>query len=89
MSDQEKFDKAQTDVKNLSKTPSNDELLKLYAFFKQATVGDVSGSRPGMLKVKDRAKYDAWSKVKGSGPDSAQSDYVTLVEGLISNYGLS
>ncbi len=85
----EQFDKAQIDVKNLKKTPSNDELLKLYAFFKQATNGDVTGSRPGILKVKDRAKYDAWSKIKGSSSDSAKSEYVSLVEGLITNYGIN
>ena len=85
----EQFDKAQIDVKNLKKTPSNDELLKLYAFFKQGTNGDVTGSRPGILKVKDRAKYDAWSKIKGSSSDSAKSEYVSLVEGLITNYGIN
>lgn len=87
MSDQ--FDKAQVDVKNLKKTPSNDELLKLYAFYKQATIGDVTGSRPGMLKVKDRAKYDAWAGIKGTDSDKAKNDYVSLVETLISNYGVN
>lgn len=37
------FDKAAEDVKTLSKRPSDDELLELYALFKQATVGDVTG----------------------------------------------
>ena len=44
------------------KRPSNDQLLDLYAFYKQATEGDVSGSRPGMLDLKGRAKYDAWAE---------------------------
>lgn len=85
----EKFKKSQVDVKNLKKTPSNDELLKLYALFKQGTIGDVKGSRPGILKVKDRAKYDAWAKNKGLSADSAQVEYISLVENLISNYGLN
>lgn len=34
------FDKAAEDVKNLNGTPSNDDLLELYAFFKQANFGD-------------------------------------------------
>jgi len=87
MTDQASFEKAQIDVKNLNAKPSNDELLKLYAFFKQAGNGDVSGSRPGMLKVKDRAKFDAWAKIKGTSNSDAQGEYVTFVNSLISNYG--
>ena len=40
------FEDAQSRVKQLSKSPSTDDLLELYAFYKQATNGDVSGSRP-------------------------------------------
>ena len=43
-----KFEDAQSRVKGLSKAPSNDDLLELYALYKQATAGDVSGSRPGI-----------------------------------------
>ena len=58
----ESFEEAQKRVKTLTESPGNDELLELYALFKQATVGDVSGSRPGMLEFKGRAKFDAWTK---------------------------
>jgi diazepam-binding inhibitor (GABA receptor modulating acyl-CoA-binding protein) len=47
-----KFEDAQARVKKLAKSPSNDDLLELYALYKQATTGDVSGSRPGMLDMK-------------------------------------
>ncbi len=77
-----KFEDAQVRVKKLSKTPSNDDLLELYAFYKQATSGDVSGSRPGMLDLKGRAKYDAWAKKKGTSKDDAMTGYVALVDRL-------
>jgi acyl-CoA-binding protein len=77
-----KFEDAQKRVKQLSKTPSNDELLELYALYKQATAGDVSGSRPGMLDLKGRAKYDAWAKTKGTSKDAAMTKYVALVDRL-------
>ena len=77
-----KFEDAQTRVKKLSKSPSNDDLLELYALYKQATAGDVSGSRPGMLDLKGRAKYDAWAKAKGTAKDAAMSKYVALVDRL-------
>ena len=77
-----KCEDAQTLVKQLSKSPSTDDLLELYALYKQATSGDVSGSRPGMLDMKGRAKYDAWSKKKGTSKDDAMTSYVALVDRL-------
>jgi diazepam-binding inhibitor (GABA receptor modulating acyl-CoA-binding protein) len=78
----ERFADAQTRVKGLSQAPSNDDLLELYALFKQATAGDVSGSRPGMMDFKGRAKFDAWTKKKGTGKDAAMEAYVALVDRL-------
>lgn len=77
-----KFEDAQTRVKSLSKAPSTDDLLELYAFYKQATAGDVSGSRPGMLDMKGRAKFDAWTKKKGIAKDAAIASYIALVDRL-------
>ena len=77
-----KFEAAQKRAKELTKTPSNDELLELYAFYKQATAGDVSGSRPGMLDLKGRAKFDAWGKKKGTSKDDAMTKYVAFVDKL-------
>ena len=79
-----KFEDAQKRVKQLSKSPSNEDLLELYALYKQATVGDVTGSRPGMLDMKGRAKFDAWSKKKGTSKDDAMTAYVALVDRLAS-----
>ncbi|MCA9590319.1 MAG: acyl-CoA-binding protein [Myxococcales bacterium] len=77
-----KFEDAQSRVKGLSKAPSNDDLLELYALYKQATAGDVSGSRPGMMDFKGRAKFDAWTGKKGVSKDAAMEKYVALVDRL-------
>lgn len=82
MSLTEDFEAAQARVKTLSQMPSTDDLLKLYALYKQGTVGDVTGKRPGMLDMKGRAKYDAWNKEKGTGTDDAMQGYVGLVDQL-------
>lgn len=79
----EKFAAAQERVKTLTRRPSNDELLELYALFKQGTTGDVQGSRPGMFDLKGRAKYDAWATKRGWAADRAQQAYVDLVDRLI------
>lgn len=54
----------------------------LYALYKQATEGDVSGERPGGFDFKAIAKYDAWAGVKGKSKDDAMKEYVSLVDRL-------
>ena len=66
--------------KTLPKRPDNDTLLQMYSLFKQATVGDVSGARPGMLDLRGRAKYDAWAGKRGMSKDDAMTAYVALVD---------
>lgn len=78
----DKFADAKERVEKLDTRPSNDRLLELYGLYKQATEGDVSGSRPGMLDLKGRAKFDAWSKRKGLSKDDAMKAYVALVDAL-------
>ena len=75
----QRFADAQAKIKPVTGL-GNDVLLDMYALYKQATVGDVSGSRPGMLDLKGRAKYDAWAKQKGTSKDSAMAAYIALVE---------
>ncbi len=83
MSDLEtRFATAAREAQALPKRPTDQVLLKLYAFYKQATVGDVAGSRPGMMDMAGRFKYDAWAKLKGTGKDQAMQSYVDLVEQL-------
>jgi acyl-CoA-binding protein len=77
------FTKAQERIKTLKSQPSNDTLLELYSLFKQATVGDVDGKRPGLLDLKGRAKFDAWAGRKGTSKDAAMQQYVALVNRLV------
>ena len=76
------FEQAALDSKKLTKRPDNNTLLKLYALYKQATSGDVSGSRPGGFDMEAKLKYDAWAKLKGKTTDAAMQEYVALVESL-------
>lgn len=86
MSDQATFEQAQSDVKTLTKRPSNDDLLFLYAHFKQGSEGDVKGKRPGMLDMVGRAKYDAWDKLKGMDQAAARQKYVDKVQALLKSH---
>jgi acyl-CoA-binding protein len=83
----EKFQSAVAHSKELTKRPSNEELLQLYALYKQATEGDVTGERPGGFDFKAIAKYDAWTELKGKTKGTAMTDYIKLVERLHQQYG--
>lgn len=79
----DQFRQASENVKKLAARPSNETLLELYALFKQASEGDVKGSRPGILDLKGRAKFDAWTKKKGVAQETAMKTYIELVEKLL------
>lgn len=76
------FQNAVSASQQLTKRPSNEELLDLYALFKQASDGDVTGDRPGGFDFKAIAKFDAWADKKGLSKDQAMQNYVTLVDKL-------
>jgi acyl-CoA-binding protein len=78
----EDFNTAVAQSKDLPSRPSNEDLLQMYALFKQATDGDVSGDKPGGFDFKAIAKYSAWEEKKGTGKEQAMQEYVNLVERL-------
>lgn len=63
-------------------SPSNEQKLEFYALYKQATEGDVSGKRPGMMDFVGRAKFDAREKVRGLSREEAMQQYVDRLEAL-------
>jgi acyl-CoA-binding protein len=82
MSLQAQFDQALADSKSLPERPDNMTLLKIYALYKQASEGDVQGTRPGFTDMVGRAKWDAWDALKGTSKDEAMQQYVDLITEL-------
>jgi acyl-CoA-binding protein len=76
------FEQASINVKQLSERPDNDTLLRLYALYKQGAEGDVNGPKPGFFDFVGTAKYEAWTKLKGTSQDEAKKKYVALVKKL-------
>jgi diazepam-binding inhibitor (GABA receptor modulator, acyl-CoA-binding protein) len=76
------FTQAIAASKDLSDRPSNDSLLQLYSFYKQATEGDANGEGPNKFDFVAKAKYEAWSSLKGKTKEVAMQDYINLVEKL-------
>jgi acyl-CoA-binding protein len=78
----DQFAQASKDAVKLPREPGNDDKLELYALYKQASEGDVKGSRPGFLDMVARAKYDAWARKKGMTGDAAMQGYIDTVARL-------
>ena len=76
------FDQAVARSKQLPERPDNMTLLEIYALYKQASVGDVDGDRPGFTDMVGRAKWDAWNLLKGRTAEQAMQDYIDLIESL-------
>jgi diazepam-binding inhibitor (GABA receptor modulating acyl-CoA-binding protein) len=77
------FETAVAESKNLPSRPANDILLQLYSLYKQATEGDVNTEPPSnVFDFVAKAKYDAWSGLKGKSKEEAMTDYVELVNKL-------
>ena len=79
----ELFEKAAADSKELSEKPSNDTLLQLYSLYKQSTEGDVNVDPPSNpFDFVSRAKFEAWSGLKGKTKEAAMQEYVDLINKL-------
>jgi acyl-CoA-binding protein len=76
------FETAVAESKNLPERPDNQTLLRIYALFKQASEGDVSGRRPGFTDLVGRAKYDAWAGLQGTSAEAAMQAYIDLIAKL-------
>ena len=82
----QQFEEAAARSKEMTRRPGNEELLQLYALYKQGSEGDVTGDRPGGFDFKAIAKFDAWEELKGKSKDQAKQDYVQLVNRLLQQY---
>ena len=61
-------------------------MLDLYGLFKQATEGDVTGSKPGGFDFKAILKFEAWEKLKGKSKEEAMGEYTALVNKLAESF---
>lgn len=80
---------ATTTVKSLKKNPTSEELLELYGWYKQATIGDINIPKPSMLNIKDSSKWNSWNEKKGADIYNSEIKYIKFLNTLIKKYGLN
>ena len=76
------FEAAAAESKNLSERPDNATLLKIYALYKQGSIGDNTDKKPGFSDMVGRAKWHAWNGLKGTSQDEAMQQYIDLIKSL-------
>lgn len=76
------FEAAAENSKKLTERPDNATLLKIYALYKQGSIGDNTEKKPGFSDMVGRAKWDAWNSLKGTSQDDAMQQYVDLIDSL-------
>jgi diazepam-binding inhibitor (GABA receptor modulator, acyl-CoA-binding protein) len=62
---------------------SNDDLLELYSFYKQATIGNCNIEEPGFFELKNKAKYNIWNNLKGMSKEEAMKKYILKAKSLL------
>jgi acyl-CoA-binding protein len=85
----EAFNQAVNAVQNNKPTKpiANDIKLQMYALYKQATLGDISGKKPSALDMVGRAKYTAWEALKGLSIEEAKRRYINTFNQMSAQTG--
>lgn len=83
----EQFEEAKSRLSSLKQDPGNEAKLKIYALFKQSTLGPCTTARPGMLDFVNRAKWDAWNALGKISQEEARQQYCDLIGSLVEAEG--
>ena len=71
-------------VKLLPTKPSDSDLLILYGFYKQATVGNCNTAKPNAIfDMKSYRKWNAWKSAENIDKDESMRNYIVKVNDLM------
>jgi acyl-CoA-binding protein len=71
---------------NTPNGPSDNEKLKFYALYKQATIGKCNVSQPWAISFVEKAKWDAWNNLGNMSKNDAMIKYCDLYMQTSSKY---
>lgn len=79
---QENFEFAVEQIRNsnpnASRKPTDDEKLKFYGLYKQATIGKCNVGAPWAFQVVECAKWNAWNSLGNMSKETAMLKYCDL-----------
>ena len=79
-------EKIVSEVRAMTEFMTISEKLEIYALGQQAKHGDVNCKAPMMLRIRERAKWDAWNKLKGMPQEDARQNFLARALELKDRY---
>jgi len=76
------FNACAEEVKTFKTKPTDDELLSLYKYYKQATIGKCNTTSPWMFELVNYQKWNAWNSLGKMSKKEAMKTYIDLVNEL-------
>jgi diazepam-binding inhibitor (GABA receptor modulating acyl-CoA-binding protein) len=77
------FEKAYEKASNTKQKLAPDVLLRLYAYYKQATRGNTLSYSATEDDLKNAFKFNAWTQLNGMNEEEAKKSYIELVNSII------
>jgi len=81
----EQFDESVIIAHSIIKRLSNDNIIQLYAYCKQAREGNISFEKPSILNMNYRQKWKAWKKLEHMSSENAKIHYINLINSLLAD----
>uniref|UniRef100_A0A452DPX0 Acyl-CoA-binding domain-containing protein 6 n=1 Tax=Capra hircus TaxID=9925 RepID=A0A452DPX0_CAPHI len=78
----ELFVKATAHLQGLVQVASREQLLYLYARYKQVRVGNCNTPKPSFFDFKGKQKWEAWKALGDSSPSPAMQEHIAVVKKL-------
>ncbi|XP_066481055.1 acyl-CoA-binding domain-containing protein 6 isoform X2 [Tiliqua scincoides] len=78
----ERFERAAQRVPGLAAAASREQLLYLYARYKQVKCGSCNTSKPGFFDFEGKQKWEAWKALGDKNPEQAMQEYIATVKKL-------
>ncbi|XP_058130803.1 acyl-CoA-binding domain-containing protein 6 isoform X1 [Dasypus novemcinctus] len=78
----ELFEKAAVHLQGLIHVASREQLLYLYARYKQVKIGNCNTPKPSFFDFEGKQKWEAWKALGDSSPSQAMQEYIAVVKKL-------
>ena len=79
------FEKAFQLLSESKENVAPDVMLKLYAYYKQATSGDIFFTTNGESDVRNAFKFNAWTQLNGMSQEEAKREYINLAKQILTS----
>ena len=76
------FEEAYEKASNMTQGLPQDVMLRIYAYYKQATQGTIHADRMGSVDLRNAFKTNAWIQISHLSSDEAKRLYIETINSL-------